>query len=341
MSELLARTVARALPLFASRWQSEAREHGLPELSAAHGRDAPWPLLVDAVRSGEYRPVIAAIRDDGTEIDGRAREVWAQLSLLAECIRTAYDGDVRDLPPLLREFEGVRETLMAAVRGGTEAGSDTLSPPIIAALDRAAGLVPFVTTGYAPGEMICARDDRAPILYCIRSGHVRLTEPLADGRMVTLSILRTGDLFGAMDAQMRHGIGAEAMTHSDVTLLHASQLPALVRIAPEAVHALAASFAAQLRDARSLVVHALAHDTGVRLVTMLLTLADAFGEAASGGKTLIAHPATHQSLADMIGANRVTVTRKLLELQKAGLIVPERRNMLLVDLPGLAALLEI
>ena len=73
---------------------------------------------------------------------------------------------------------------------------------------------------------------------------------------------------------------------------------------------------------------------------MLLTLADAFGEPASDGKTLITYPATHQDLADMIGANRVTVTRKLLELQKADLIAPERRNMMRVDLPGLAALLN-
>ena len=100
------------------------------------------------------------------------------------------------------------------------------------------------------------------------------------------------------------------------------------------------SLGAQLRDARLLVAHALAHDTSVRLVTMLLTLADAFGEAASGGKTLITYPTTHQDLADMIGANRVTVTRKLIEFQKAGFVIPERRNMLLVDLPGLAALVS-
>ena len=36
MSELLARTLARALPLFARRWQDETRERGLPEHSDAH-----------------------------------------------------------------------------------------------------------------------------------------------------------------------------------------------------------------------------------------------------------------------------------------------------------------
>jgi CRP/FNR family transcriptional regulator, cyclic AMP receptor protein len=340
MSELLARTLTRALPLFARRWQDEARERGLPEHSGAPQRGMPWSLLVDAVCSGEYHPVLAAIRGDGAYIDDRAQEIWGQLSLLAECVRTVYDGDLHDLPILLREMEGVRETVMAAVRGGTETERVVPPPPIIDALSRAVGIVPSVTTGYEPGEIICTREDRDALLYCVRSGHVRLTEPLPDGRMVTLSILRAGDLFGAVDAPLCHGINAEAMTHCEVTLLHASQLPALVRIAPGAIHAVTASLTAQLRDARALVAHALAHDTSVRLVTMLLTLADTFGEAASGGKTLITHPTTHQNLADMIGANRVTVTRKLIELQKADLITPERRNMLLVDVPGLTALLN-
>jgi CRP/FNR family transcriptional regulator, cyclic AMP receptor protein len=340
MSELLARTLARALPLFARRWQDEAREREPPGHFDTPQPSAPWSLLVDAVRSGAYRPVIAAIRGGGAHDEERAHEAWSQLSLLAECVRTTYDGDPRDLPVLLREMESVREILTAAVQRGTETEHDAPPPPIIDAMHRSMGIVPSVTIGYEPGETICTREDRDPILYCVRSGHVRLTEPLPDGRMVTLSILGAGGVFGTVDVPPRHGISAEAMTHCDVTLLHASQLSALVRIAPEAVHAVIASLTAQLRDARALVAHALAHDTSVRLVTILLTLADAFGEAASGGKTLIAYPTTHQNLADMIGANRVTVTRKLIELQKADLIVPERRNMLLVDASGLAGLLN-
>jgi len=110
--------------------------------------------------------------------------------------------------------------------------------------------------------------------------------------------------------------------------------------APEAANAIIASLAAQLATAHRMIAHALGHDTSIRLIALLLTLADAFGEPASEGKTLITYPATHQDLAAMIGANRVTVTRKLTELQKADLIVPERRNMMLVDIPGLMAFLN-
>lgn len=337
MSELLAGTLERALTLFARRWEDEARERGMRERFDPAHQEAAWSLLITAARSGEYRPVGAAIRRAVSHADDPKAVVRAQLSLLTECVRTAYAGNLRDLPMLLREMEAVRENVLDAMRHDAETERQTPRPPFIDALDRAAGAVPFETATYEPGQTIATREERDPILYCVRTGRVRLSEPLPDGRRVTLSILREGDVFGTVGTAARR-YSAEAMTHCAVTLLHRDALPALTRIAPEATSAIITSLAAQLHDAHLLIEHVLAHDTSVRLVTTLLMLADAFGEAASGGKTLITYPATHQDLADMIGANRVTVTRKLLELQRAGLVIPERRNTMLVDVPGLVAL---
>ncbi len=340
MSALLARTLTRALPLFARRRADTARDGGAPEPFAdGHGQELRRPLLVDAVLSGEYRPLIAALRHAYTRLEGDpTTAIQGELSLLAECVRTVYDGDSRDLPTVLREMDAVWDILIDAV---TKAPGDALPPPpLVDALDRAAGIVPFVTTDYAPGQTIRTREDSDPILYVVRSGRVQLAEPLPDGRMVILAILREGDVFGMTDARAPQRASAEAMTHSSVTLLHASGVPVLVRIVPEAANALVASLGAQLSIAHRMIVHALGHDTSIRLIALLLTLVDAFGEPANDGKTLIAYPATHQDLAAMIGANRVTVTRKLTELQKADLIIPERRNMMLVDVAGLTALLD-
>jgi CRP-like cAMP-binding protein len=49
----------------------------------------------------------------------------------------------------------------------------------------------------------------------------------------------------------------------------------------------------------------------------------------------IALPLTHQGLANMIGSNRVTVTRKLLDLQNEGLVRSLGRNAIAVDVDGL------
>lgn len=338
MSELLARTLTRALPLFARRGREEARGLGIPEPFGTTGQESPWSLLIDAVRSGEYRPVGAAIRRAHARVNDPAMALHAELSLLAECVRAVYDGDPRDFAALLREMEALREILTHAA---TDAADDAIpAPPLVDALDRAVGIVPFITTEYAPGQTIRTREERDPLLYVVRSGRVRLAEPLPDGRMVTLAILRAGDVFGTTDARAPQRASAEAMTRSGVTLLHARCVPALVRIAPNAANALVASLAAQLSTAHRMIAHALGHDTSIRLIALLLALADAFGEPTGTGMMLLTYPATHQDLAAMIGANRVTVSRKLAELQQAALVIPERRNMMRVDVAGLTALLD-
>ena len=337
MSELLTRTLARALPLFARRWQDAARDRGIPEAFVTAGREPPWSLLIDAVRSGKYRPAATAIRRAHARMDDPAAVVHEEFSLLAECVRTVYDGDPRDFPALLREMDAVGDIVMHMAAASDDA---IPAPPLVDALDRAVGIVPFTTIEYVPGQTVRTREDRDPLLYVVRSGRVRLMEPLPDGRMVTLAILREGDVFGTTDARTPQRASAEAMTHSSVMLLHASGVPALIRIVPEATNALVASFCAQLSTAHRMIAHALGHDTSTRLIALLLALADAFGEPANDGTTLIAYPATHQDLAAMIGANRVTVTRKLIDLQKADLIIPERRNMMRVDVASLAALLD-
>ena len=142
MSELLARTLIRALPLFVQRWRDEGRDRGIPEPFRPAEQESPWSLLVDAVRSGEYRPAASAIRRDYAQVDDPYAALRAQTALLAECLRTAYDGDPRDLPTLLREMDAVWDILMHAE---TDAAANPRPiPPLVDALDRAAGIVPFV-----------------------------------------------------------------------------------------------------------------------------------------------------------------------------------------------------
>jgi CRP/FNR family transcriptional regulator len=75
----------------------------------------------------------------------------------------------------------------------------------------------------------------------------------------------------------------------------------------------------------------LARDTSVRLATTLVSLSRGFGRPAAGGLMAITLPVTHQQLANMIGSNRVTVTRKLLELQETGAVKSLGRNAMAVD----------
>ena len=70
-------------------------------------------------------------------------------------------------------------------------------------------------------------------------------------------------------------------------------------------------------------------DVPGRIARLLLD----FGETAPGG--LIDKPLTHQTIANMIGASRETVSRTMREFQDQGWVKVERRRIALADIEAL------
>ena len=66
---------------------------------------------------------------------------------------------------------------------------------------------------------------------------------------------------------------------------------------------------------------------GERLYQVLHNMALEHGVRSRGG-LLIEFPLTHEDLAFLVGAHRVSVTRALKELKKAGSIVQHKRQLL-------------
>ena len=81
------------------------------------------------------------------------------------------------------------------------------------------------------------------------------------------------------------------------------------------------NFARRLTESQVLIEDLMNNSINLRLYRTLLELAREFGRTPRAENSVVIDvPLTHQRLADMTGSNRVTVTRKLLELQKRGLI---------------------
>jgi CRP/FNR family transcriptional regulator len=130
------------------------------------------------------------------------------------------------------------------------------------------------------------------------------------------------------------GTAAEALVDSTVSVVAADDLADLIQRVPELSSAVVHGMTKRLSELQTLTEHLLARDTSVRLATTLLSLARGFGRPMADGLTAITLPMTHQNLANMIGSNRVTVTRKLLELQEHGAVRSLGRNSIAVD-PGM------
>lgn len=211
-------------------------------------------------------------------------------------------------------------------------GSDGMTTVAREGAARRGGLI-VTTVSYRSGDEIFSPGGGLDAVYRVAAGYVRLYKVLQDGRSINLAMLGPGEYFSQDLTEDGYASGciAEAMADTVVEFIDRVNFDEQISNNPELASEMIDSQARQLAGLHTLVEHLLARDTGVRLATTLLQLADGFGTERADGRVTIGLPITHQSLANMIGSNRVTVTRKLLELQQSRAVVSEGRNHMTID----------
>lgn len=180
---------------------------------------------------------------------------------------------------------------------------------------------------YPKGSVILFQDDPGDSLFVLRAGRVKVVLIGEDGREVILGVLEPGAHFGELaliDDQPRsaHVI---AMDDSQLLILRREDFRRRVEANPTVAWALLTELSRRLRRADVKIGGLVLLDVPGRIARLLLDLADEAGSDA------IDKPLTHQTIAQMIGASRETVSRAMKEFQDAGLITVERRRISVGD----------
>jgi CRP-like cAMP-binding protein len=180
---------------------------------------------------------------------------------------------------------------------------------------------------YPKGSVILFQDDPGDSLFVLRQGRVKVVLIGEDGREVILGVLEPGAHFGELaliDDQPRsaHVI---AMDDAQLLILRREDFRRRVEANPTIAWALLTELSRRLRRADQKIGGLVLLDVPGRIARLLLDLADEAGAAT------IDKPLTHQTIAQMIGASRETVSRAMKEFQDAGLIRVERRRIAVGD----------
>ena len=176
---------------------------------------------------------------------------------------------------------------------------------------------------YPKGSVILFQDDPGDSLYVLREGRVKVVLIGEDGREVILGVLEAGAHFGELtliDDQPRsaHVI---AMEDAQLLVLRREDFRKRVEANPSVAWALLTELSRRLRRADHKIGGLVLLDVPGRIARLLLDLAD-----EAGGPT-IEKLLTHQTIAQMIGASRETVSRAMKEFQDGGLIAVDRRKI--------------
>jgi CRP/FNR family transcriptional regulator, cyclic AMP receptor protein len=189
-----------------------------------------------------------------------------------------------------------------------------------------------VTKVYPPGNLIVLAQDEGDSLFVIVRGQVKVSILSEDGREVILSMLGSGDFFGEMsllDGKPRSAT-VISVEETEVVCLRRGDFVRLLDRVPEIAVKLLAGLSARLRKADKKIESLALMDVAGRVASALLQIADEIGQKDPRG-TVVKNRPTHQSLANMAGTTRETVSRVLKRLESQGAIKIDGRELIIVE----------
>ncbi len=184
---------------------------------------------------------------------------------------------------------------------------------------------------YPKGSVILFQDDAGDSLYVLRSGRVKVVLIGEDGREVILGVLEPGAHFGELSLiddrpRSAHVI---AMDDSQLLILRREDFKRRVEANPSVAWALLMELSRRLRRADDKIGGLVLLDVPGRIARLILDLSQ------EAGSDTIPKTLTHQTIAQMIGASRETVSRAMKEFQGDGLITVVKRRIAVANRAGL------
>lgn len=191
------------------------------------------------------------------------------------------------------------------------------------------------------GELIYLPSDRSNSVLLVASGRVKLYHITSDGKQALLGFIDPGEVFGELavfEAGEREEF-AEAMEKSLVILIPREILQDIMEAHSHVTLGVTKLMGLRRRRLERRLKSLLFRSNRERLVHLLLELAEKYGQKQTDGIHL-GIKLSHQEMANVIGSTRETVTVLLGELQDEGNLLVKRRQVIITNLPQLAAVID-
>jgi CRP-like cAMP-binding protein len=191
---------------------------------------------------------------------------------------------------------------------------------------------------YRAGETLFVAGDPGGFVVLITQGRVKVIAPSPTGAETVLSLRGPGDLVGELaaieDVATSRVATLVALDAVVCRVVRAPDFRAILAGHPAIAIELLREVAARLRSSDRRLVEFGAYDTTRRVARLLADMAAAAGRPSAAG-VVLRDRLTQDDLAGMVGASRESVARALATLRSLGFVETGRRQVAVLDLPGL------
>jgi CRP-like cAMP-binding protein len=191
---------------------------------------------------------------------------------------------------------------------------------------------------YGAGQTIYTRGEADRYLYFLTEGVLKIYKSYGGHKEAIVALLEEGNVFGVPDLRARsaHCDSAQAVVWSRITAVDKVALAEHVRRDPKCALALLIVYAQWVQRRERTAVRLAHRDTRGRLASVLLELADRFGEPKEG-EVAIQMRLPHLMLAEMSACSRVGVSKEMSRFRREGVIKKRGKSQIvLLDQPRLA-----
>jgi CRP-like cAMP-binding protein len=183
---------------------------------------------------------------------------------------------------------------------------------------------------YAKDDVVFHADESGDIFCLIKEGQVKVTMISPEGKEIILSLLGPGDFFGEMallDNEPRSAtiIATEPL---EIVTIWRSDFLHILSENFSITQKVLAELSRRLRNASNRIESLATMDVYGRLARFFLDAARERGKVLENGYVAVTRP-THQSIANMIGTSRETVSRLIHDLMKQNLLLSEGKTIYL------------
>lgn len=187
---------------------------------------------------------------------------------------------------------------------------------------------------YPTGQTLFHQGENWEGLYCVESGTVALRLTDAQGNSILVRLAHAGETVGyrGFFGNGVYATSAEVIQPTTVCRVSGDSLRAALSHNPTLGLRFLTHLVKDLDQAEEALLHQSTLPVRVRVVHLLLSLKDRFGEVGDDGVLEIALPMARQDMAALLGARPETIARALHDLKADGVVQLEGRHALVPDL---------
>lgn len=191
----------------------------------------------------------------------------------------------------------------------------------------------FTVRKYKKGEILIRADDDPQGIFCLKKGYVRQYTISKNGLELTLHILKPTSYFPMVWAinGTPNVYYFEALTAVEVGRAPRDQVVQFIKDKPSIIFSLMSGLLEDYAETLTRVEHLVFSDAYRRVISILLYIANHFGEPSKKGH-VVHHRFTQQDIATLVGIARETASNEMVKLEKKGLVKYIDHSMLFKDI---------